>query len=218
VDSTQGTLSSVIFELQEVMAELRYQANYIAFKIDAKYLNHEKPLYRAVGNKVTYTPSEDMGDFYHHSIQYGASAGLNRAEAGVRVLQDMGAGLISKELARTQLDYVDDVTVEQNRIDKEQLAQAFFQRLAGDPNTPMSVLAQGIVEMAKGKGLIEVVEKVAPALVAAQEAAQAPAGGTVAEPTVAESAAAAQLATEQGAIEPEFAPQPMQQQIVRNIF
>ena len=218
VDSTQGTLSSAIFELQDQMADLRYQMNYVAFKIDNKYLNFEKPLYRAIGSKNTYTPEEDMKGFYHHTIQYGASAGLNRAEAGTRVLQDMGAGLISKELARSQLDYVDDVTVEQNRIDREQAASAFFQRLVGDPNTPMHILAQLITTMGKGKDLITTLEAIAPELVEAVQPV-APEGALLPAETAEPGAAPAeQAALEAGAVEPELAPPVLQQQIVRNIF
>jgi len=165
VDSTQGTLSSVIFELQDIMAELRTQANTIAFAIDERYLNKPKPLYRAVGKKHMYTPKEDLAGFYYHSIQYGASAGLNRAETASRVLQDMGAGLISKEMARSQIDYVDDVTVEQNRIDKEQLATVAFQRFSADPNTPMTLVFQAIIEMGKGKSFLDVITELAPEMV-----------------------------------------------------
>jgi hypothetical protein len=223
VDSTQGTLSSVIFELQEVMADLRYQANCVAFKIDARYLNREKPLYRAVGNKNTYTPKEDMGDFHYHTIQYGASAGLNRAEAGVRVLQDMGAGLISKEMARTQLDYVDDVTIEQNRIDREQLSNVFFQRFSADPNTPMSIIANAIIEMSKGKSLIKVIEKIAPELIALEQqkiASEAGAPqGAAGSPEEGVDPVQEQMALESGMTQDvDFAPPPMQQQIVRGGF
>lgn len=219
VDSTQGTLSSVIFELQDLMAELRYQINYIAFKVDRKYLDNKKPLYRAIGDQTEYLPSKDMGEFYHHTIQYGASAGLNRSEAGVRVLQDMGAGLISKEMARSQLDYVDDVTVEQNRIDKEQLSNVFFQRFSADPNTPMSLIATAITEMSKGRTFLEIVEDLAPELVRfEQQQRQAAAGGPQVpageEPVAPEEE---QLALEQGAVQDiDFAPPPLQQQIVRN--
>ena len=217
VDSTQGTLSSAIFELQELMADLRYQMNYVAFKIEKKYLDKDKPLYRAIGRKSTYKPSDALNDFYHHNIQYGASAGLNRSEAGVRVLQDMGAGLISKELARTQLDYIDDVTVEQNRIDKEQAASAFFQRLVGDPNTPMSTLAQLVLAMGSGKDLIKSLEEIAPQMVQAEQAAQ-PEGVPAAETVEPGAAIEEHAALAAGAIEPELPVAPLQQQIVRNIF
>ena len=223
VDSTQGTLSSVIFELQDLMADLRQQANYIAFKIDARFLNKEKPLYHSVGNKNTYTPKDDMGEFYYHSIQYGAAAGLNRAEAGVRVLQDLGAGLIDKQLAREQVDYIDDVTSVQDRIDKEQLANVFFQRFSADPNTPMSLIATALTEMAKGKTFLDVIEQLAPEMVKYEQQARDAAAGVQA-PEGPGDPAEEQAALEAGgtgaeisALSP-FAPPPIQQQIVRGGF
>jgi hypothetical protein len=205
------------------MASFREQANYIAFKIDAKHLDKEKPLYRAIGNKHSYKPSEDMKDFYYHSVQYGASAGLNRAEAGARVLQDMGAGLISKELAREQIDYVSDVTVEQNRIDREQLANVVFQRFSADPNTPMSLLFQAQIEMAKGKSLIDVVEIIAPQMIQAEEESKAAAQAEQGLPNP--ESAGEQITDNQQQAEGgglldvnSFAPPPLQQQIIRGGF
>ena len=220
VTSTQGTLSSVVKQLQEAEAELRRQVNVIAMKIDERYLDREKPLWQGIGRKQTYTPSEDIAGWYHHSIQYGASAGLNRSEADVRVLQHMGAGLISKELAREQLDYIDDVTVEQARIDREQLASVLFQRFVADPNTPVSALAEAITAMGKGSSLVEVVESIIPALQKAeQEAKQAAAGGQQMAVPEGEDMAAQQQSMEAGGQLPQdvkFAPSPIQQNIVRN--
>jgi len=219
VTSTQGTLSSVVKELQDCIAELRQTCNVIAMKIDERYLNTEKPLWQAIGRRATYTPREDIDGWYHHTIQYGASAGLNRSEADVRVLQHMGAGLISKELAREQLDYIDDITVEQDRIDKEQLASVLFQRFVADPNTPVTALADAIVSMGKGKSLVDVVEKIIPELQKAQEQAQQAAAGGGAPGEGPPEAADQQASLEAGGQlgqNVEFAPTPLQQQIVRN--
>jgi hypothetical protein len=217
VDSTQGTLSSVVYELQEAMSELREQWDYIAFKIDRKWLNKEKPLYRAVGTKNTYTPESDMGDFFYHSIEYGAGAGVNRAEAANRVQLDLGAGLISKEMAREQIDYIYDTTTVQQQIDQEQLSNVFFQRFSTDPNTPMSMIATAIMEMAKGKDFIEVITALQPELLAKEEAQaqQQPEGITPpadnpAEENVETLEAGGQL--DIGG----FQPPPLQQQIVRS--
>lgn len=224
VTSTQGTLSSVVKELQDSVASLREQLGVIAMKIDEKWCNKEKPLWRSIGNKQTYTPAEDINGWYHHTIQYGASAGLNRSEADVRVLQHLGAKLISNELAREQLDYIDDTTVEQARIDREQLSNVLFQRFVADPNTPVSALAEAITEMAKGKSLVEVVEKIIPTLQQAEQQAQqnaaAKAGTGEATPPAEQQqalqAGAGAEATSQLVGGVQFAPSPLQQQIVRN--
>lgn len=225
VESTQGTLSSLVLELQDMMSSLRYQVNCLAFAVDSKHLNKEKPLIRAVGSKHMYTPKTDMGDFYYHKVEYGAGAGVSRAEAANRVQLDMGAGLISKETARSQVDYIDDVTVEQDRIDRENLANVFFQRFSTDPNTKMSLIARSIVEMGKGKTLLETMTELAPEFLQAEEkpAEGAPANGemqgvqgTADQPNPEEEQASLEAG---GQLDiGGFQPPPMQQQIVRNAY
>ncbi len=228
VNSTQGALSSAVRELQDNMADLRKQLTYICFKIEEKWLDDEKPLLRAVGDKTTYTPSKDIKGVYSHRVLFGAAAGLDRQYADVRVLQHVGSGLISKKTARGQLDYLDDPTSEQNYIDQEQLATVLFQRFSADPNTPLSEVANALVSMGEGKDLVEVMKAQALAMAErekqAQEAAMAAQGGEQLPagegPRDAEEEA---LALDKGEVEPggaaiapisPFAPPPLQQQIV----
>lgn len=177
VASTQGTLSSVVKELQGCMARLRTCLGTVAFKVDAQWLNVEKPLFKNVGTKTTYTPKDDMGTWMNHTIEYGAAAGLNRAEADQRVLMHLGSKLISKRTAQQQLDYIDDITDEQRQIDQEQLSEVFFQRFSADPNTPVPVLAKAIMLMGKGKSLVDVVTAIEADLQAAAQAQQQAAAG-----------------------------------------
>jgi hypothetical protein len=172
VASTQGTLSSVVKELQDHMAQFRVRLNTIAFKCDAQWADSEKPMWYPVGSKDTYTPSKDMGTWMRHSIAYGANAGLNRSEADIRVIQHHSSGFISKETARAQIDYIEDATNEQDKIDREAMADAFFQRLAADQATKMSILARCVMGMANGKSLMEMLTEVAPEFVTDEAMAQ----------------------------------------------
>lgn len=222
VASTQGTLSSVVKDLQEKLADLRYQATCTALAIDEKYMDSEKPLFQAIGNQTTYLPSKDIKGFHYHSIQYGASAGLNRSEADVRILQHLGAKLISHETARQQIEYLEDVTTEDDRINREELESAAFQRFAGDPATPQSILWQVLILMNKGKSFVDSLEIVQPEMFAAEKAAQQPQGEQVpGAPGEGMSPEEQQMAlgagaTEPTAITPEFAPPPLSQVITRN--
>ena len=228
VNSTQGGLSSAVKELQDLGGDLRYQIDYIAFKIDEKYLDMTKPLLRAVGKKAMYTPSKDINGTYFHRILFGAGAGVDRQYADTRVLQHHGARLISSETARHQIEYLDNPTAEQDMIDREELAMIMKQKFAADPAAPMALLAQAILEMADGKSLIESMEAIAPELVRIQQEQQAAAlpqpqpgtPGPLAGPEGAEEEA---LALEKGAMPEEpgpeferiaFPPPAMQQQFV----
>ena len=153
----------------------------------------------------------------------GAAAGLNRSEADVRVLQHRGAGLISKATARSQLEYIEDASSEQDEIDREELANIFFQRFAGDQNTKMSTLAKAVREMATGKSLIDVIEIIAPELLADEQARQAAqdqaAAGPPAEagtPPEQNQEALAAGGQQPSDFQPKFAPPPLSQIITRN--
>jgi len=224
VASTQGSLSSAVKELQDMMADLRKQFHTIAFKIEEKYLDFEKPLIRAVGKKMTYTPSRDIGGNYTHRILFGAAAGVDVQYADVRVLQHQGAGFISKETARQQINYLDDASAEQDRIDREQAANILFQRFASDPNTSQAQLAKIVVELGKGNSLIDVMEQLAEEMAAAEEAAKQAAEAQAQEmagaggPEMPDGQALEKGAVPEGeapAFAPlQFAPPPLQQQIV----
>lgn len=141
VASTQGRLTSVVRELQDDAAELRYQLNCLGLKIEETwYPDEEKPLLRAVGKKKTYNPKKDIKGWYHHTVQFGAAAGLSRSEADVRILQFVGAKGISRAEMRRQIDFIQHVQAMQNEIDQETISDAIVQRLATDQAIPLSIL------------------------------------------------------------------------------
>lgn len=226
VAATQGRLTTVITELQSHMASLRHALNIITFKIEEKHLDREKPLVRPVGRKHVYKPAADIDGWYFHRVDFGAAAGLDRGTADVRVLQHLGAQLISRKTAREQIDYVTDPTSEQDRIDLEIVQAARQQRFVADPSLPLSSLVRIELAMAKGKGMIDALELELPEMVRVEEevrAAGAPAGAP-GEPPLPEGApgpAEEQFALEQGqtpegGAAPEFAApvQPIIPQII----
>lgn len=228
VASTQGGLSSAVRSLQRLMASFRRQANRVALKIEETHLDVEKPLLRSVKKKNTYTPSKDIDGVYAHRILFGAAAGLDRQYADQRVLQFQGAGMISRETGRAQIDFLDDAAGEQDQIDLEAAGTAMFQRLMADPNVPLAVIANLIITMGEGGGTLEALKKVAPELIELQKQQAAPEGQQPVsdlEPGAAPAEEAAALAAGEipegpsgppiAPIKP-FAPPPLQQQIVSN--
>jgi hypothetical protein len=169
VESTQGSLSSVVLEMQGYIADLRKDANYIGMKIDEKHLNMEKPLIRAVGQKNTYIPSEDIGGWYYHKVAFGAAAGLDRGQADQRVLQHLGAGLIDESIARDQVDYIESDANVQDDVDRALLRKASFQKLLTDPSITFADMAAIDLEMAKGKSRYEAIKTVLPQIIERQK-------------------------------------------------
>ena len=213
VDRTQGQLTSVVKELQDKMASLREQTNYICMKIDEKWMDESKPLIRSVNDKKEYTPSKDIAGWYLHEVKFGAGAGLDRLNADTRVLQHLSARLISREEARAEIDYLDDSASSQDKIDRENLADALLQRFVADPTTPMSAVAKTWLVMKKeGKSLEEALEQTVPDILAAEERAQQAAGGPPSPEGLAPEGAPAAPAE---AIEPRLPYPPLQQVLVR---
>ena len=174
VDRTQGQLTSVVKELQDKMASLREQTNEICMKMEERWMDFQKPLLRAVDNQKNYTPSEDIKGWYFHEVKFGAGAGLDRLNADARVQNHLAARLISRETAMREIDYLDHMVNEQDKIDRENLADALLQRFVRDPATPLSAMAKTWLQMKiEGKSLEEALEETVPELLAAEQAAQA---------------------------------------------
>ena len=175
VSATQGRLTTVVRDLHDLMLDFRHQQTQISLLIDQKHMDEKKPLYRPVGKKTTYLPSKDIGDWLHFKVTFGVAAGIDPVAADQRLLQAQGARWISKETARDNLSYMDDPTVEQDKIDREDANDAFKQRLLTDPRMPLSVVARVSQLMADGISLVDAATEVLPELQQADQA-QAAAG------------------------------------------
>lgn len=173
VNSTQGTLTSVVIEMQEGMGDLRQQLDTVLFLIDEQHLDTAKPLVKPVGKKRTYMPSKDIDGWYYHTVEYGAGAGLDKLNTDNRVLNHVAGRLIDRGTAREQIDYLDDSNSIQEKIDAENIGDALLQRFAVDPSTPLSSLAKiSVIMEEEGLSKTEALKVVAPELFAAEQAAQ----------------------------------------------
>lgn len=172
VDANQGTLQSVIVEMQDGMSELRRQLNEVCMRVDEKFIDEQKPLIRAVGRKKTYKPSKDIGGWYYHTIEYGAGAGMSKLNTDNRIENLIAARLLDRGTGMAQIDFVDDSTSIQEKIEAENIDDALMQRFATDPNTPFSSLMQvSILMRQEGLRFTEALVQVQ-AQVQAQEQAQ----------------------------------------------
>lgn len=150
VNATQGQLTSVVRKLQRLIADLRDQLNDISFVLDRKS-EVTRPLVRNIGKKGSYKPSRDIPDRKITSrVVYGAGSGISALESDTRVLQLFGAGLLSKETSRTQIDFLAHDAEEQDRIEKEladgALAQKFLE------SAPVDQVA-AVVNMMDAEGI-----------------------------------------------------------------
>jgi hypothetical protein len=144
VNSTMGSLTSLVRETQRILTDMQEQAGSIMFDLDERYLDYEKPLLHSVGTRRTYLPTKDIAGQHRLHVQYGAGAGLDRQNADVRILQFYSAGLISAEKALSEVDFVADArgAYEQRQDDEQE--RIILQRFAGDPSTSLDLLISAL--------------------------------------------------------------------------
>jgi hypothetical protein len=172
VASTQGQLTTIVRNIQRLLGMFREQVNEISFQLDEKHLDKDKPLTRAVGKKRLYLPSRDISGVYQNRVIYGAGAGLDRLNADVRIERHMATGLISKETAREQLDYIDEKNEEQDKIEREMGRQAMVQKFFAE--APWDVLAEVNTLTDKGTDIAEAITSVTQKRQAAQPESEQP--------------------------------------------
>lgn len=216
VASTQGPLTSTVRNIQRLLGYVREQVTAICFELDEKFMNEPKPLVRSVGPKKEYTPSSAIKGLYECQVMYGAGAGLDRMNADVRVLQHLGAGLISRETARKQIEYLSPDGEEHDRINREMAESALAQKFLTE--APWDAVAAVYTAMAGGKSLGDAIKEVMEAQ-AGPEAAPVPTG-TPGPAPAGETAAQEQLALQKGrtgapGAEPKFMGEPITSILVR---
>jgi hypothetical protein len=204
-----------------LLGDLRQQIHRVGFQLDERYLDREKPLYRPVGNQATYRPTKDIDGRHEIEIVYGVGAGLDRLNADVRLLQFRGAGIVSDETVRANVEFLTDPQAEPDRIEREEVARAIRQRFLTDPNISFDFIAEVLtLQRRDGLSLVDAVAKVRERMAAERER-QAQQAEQLPQPEQAPPAAEQQVALSRGAVPQPvplpaaFQPPPLEQVLVR---
>lgn len=126
VNSTMGQLTSVVRKVQRLVGRVRERVLEASFEVDrtGKGKGETRTLRRPVGKKNSYVPEKDIPEGVKVQVVYGAGAGLDAMAADTRVLQHLGAKLISKETSREHIDYIPEDAEEGDRILREDMQDA----------------------------------------------------------------------------------------------
>jgi hypothetical protein len=112
--------------------------------------------------EITYKPTKDIKGDYSADVRYGMLAGLNPAQGLIFMLQALGGGLISKDMAMRELPFTVNVTQELEKIEIENMRTAL---LGG-----ITAMAQAIPAMAtQGQDPSDMVNKIAAVIKARQK-------------------------------------------------
>ena len=169
VEALMGAFDSQIKTAQTIFTTALRDVISLCFEVDEKLFNVEKTIRGTDSGSpyaLTYVPSKDIKGDYSADVRYGMLAGLNPAQA-------LGGKLISKDLAMRELPFGVNVTLEQEKIETEDLRsslmgalQAYTQAIpqmaaqGQDPSPIVQKIALVIKERQRGKMLEDIIEEV----------------------------------------------------------
>jgi hypothetical protein len=165
VQALMGAFDTQVKSAQAIFAAALRDVITICFEVDELIFPEEKTI-RGVDSgspyEVTYKPSKDIKGDYSADVRYGMLAGLNPAQGLIFMLQALGGGLISKDMAMRELPFTVNVTQELEKIEIENMRTAL---LGG-----ITAMAQAIPAMAtQGQDPSEMVNKIAAVIKARQK-------------------------------------------------
>jgi len=215
VQALMGAFDTQVKSAQAIFAAALRDVISICFEVDEVIFPEEKTI-RGVDAgspyEITYKPSKDIKADYSADVRYGMLAGLNPAQGLIFMLQALGGGLISKDMAMRELPFTVNVTQELEKIEIEKMrdsllgsitayTQAIPQMAAsgGDASEVVRKIAAVIKARQKGQALEDAIE----ATFAPQQ--QVPPAG--AAPMVEQPSPAPTASPAGGALPPEAAPQ-----------
>jgi len=165
VQALMGAFDTQVKSAQAIFAAALRDVISICFEVDEVIFPMEKTI-RGVDSgspyEITYKPSKDIKKDYSADVRYGMLAGLNPAQGLIFMLQALGGGLISKDMAMRELPFTVNVTQELEKIEIENMRTAL---LGG-----ITAMAQAIPAMAtQGQDPSEMVNKIAAVIKARQK-------------------------------------------------
>ena len=195
VQALLGAFDTQVKSAQAIFTTALREVISLCFEVDEKIFNVEKTIRGTDAGApfaVTYLPAKDIKGDYSSDVRYGMLAGLNPAQGLIFMLQALGGKIIAKDTAMRELPFAVNVTLEQEKIETEDLrssllgaiqatAQAIPQLVVQgqDPSKLVRNIATVIQQRQKGRALEDIVEEVF-------ESQNPPAGGeeSVEQPSV----------------------------------
>ena len=178
VQALIGAFDTQVKSAQAVFASTLRDVISICFEVDEKIFPGEKTI-RGVDSgapyEITYSPKKDIKGDFSADVRYGMLAGLNPAQGLIFMLQALGGGLISKDMAMRELPFSVNVSQEIEKIEIENMRQALLASLqaytqaipqiaasGGDPSQIVNKIAQVIKARQKGKAIEDAIEDIFP--------------------------------------------------------
>jgi hypothetical protein len=146
VQALMGAFDTQVKSAQAIFAAALRDVISLCFEVDEMIYPAEKTI-RGVDSgspyEIKYKPTKDIKRDYSADVRYGMLAGLNPAQGLIFMLQALGGGLISKDMAMRELPFTVNVTQELEKIEIEQLRSGLLQALAATAQAIPQMAMQG---------------------------------------------------------------------------
>jgi hypothetical protein len=176
VQALMGAFDTQVKSAQAIFASALRDVISVCFEVDESIFPEEKTI-RGVDSgspyEVTYLPRKDIKADYSADVRYGMLAGLNPAQGLIFMLQALGGGLISKDMAMRELPFTVNVTQELEKIEIENMRTALLSGLTAmaqqtpmmaaqgqDPSEMINKIASVIKARQKGQALEDAIEDI----------------------------------------------------------
>ena len=176
VQALMGAFDTQVKSAQAIFASALRDVISICFEVDEVLYPEEKTI-RGVDSgspyEVTYLPKKDIKGDFSADVRYGMLAGLNPAQGLIFMLQALGGGLISKDMAMRELPFTVNVTQELEKIEIENMRTALLSGLTAmaqqtpmmaaqgqDPSEMINKIASVIKARQKGQALEDAIEEI----------------------------------------------------------
>jgi hypothetical protein len=176
VQALMGAFDTQVKSAQAIFASALRDVISICFAVDEQIFPETKTI-RGVDAgspyEIEYSPRKDIKGDYSADVRYGMLAGLNPAQGLIFMLQALGGGLISKDLAMRELPFTVNVTQELEKIEIENMRQALLGSLqaytqaipqmaatGGDASNIVRQIASVIKARQKGRALEDAIEDI----------------------------------------------------------
>jgi hypothetical protein len=176
VEALMGGFDTQVKTAQAVFAEAFRHVMRMCFLMDEKVFGSVEKEVRGVNAgapyEINYIPAKDIAGDYWCDVTYGLMAGLDPNRALVFGLQARGDKLISRDFLRRQMPWEMNVTMEEEKVEVEQLRDALIQAVSGyaqalpamvtqgqDPSKILTAMATIITGRQAGKNIEDTIEE-----------------------------------------------------------
>ena len=182
IQASMGQIDARLALAHKQFEKFLEKASHILLAFDENYCDGEKMLNGDNHDKKKaelFIPSRDISGHYEVNVRYGIGAGTDPSNREMRLSMNLQQGMISRETARDEMDFLDDPAKEEIRIVKQKAVDSFmngiYQKAEQGDISAAALLIDGLKK--EDTDINELVQKVIKELGQPIEPQQPPAGG-----------------------------------------